>query len=50
MAAYPEVFNRRGMWNSRRRWKKYQKPIDKKVGTVMGLEKTENSNSQRVGF
>ena len=50
MAAYSEVSNRRGVWTSRGRWKKDQKPIVGEVGIVGGLEKTENFNSRKVGF
>ena len=50
MAAYSEISNERGVWNSRGSWKKYQKPIVREVGIVMGLEKTENFNSRGVGF
>ena len=51
MAAYSGVSNRRGMWNSRGRWKKYQKLIVEEVGIVRGLEKTENFNTRGgIGF
>ena len=49
---YSQVSNRRGVWNSRSGWKKYQQKIVGMVGIVLGegrgLEKTENFDS-RVG-
>ena len=50
MAAYSGVSNRRGVWNSRGRWKKYQKPIVEEVGIVRGLEKTEKFNTRGGGL
>ena len=50
---YSNVSNRRGVWNSRGGWKKYPKLIVRgRAGgwNSRGLEKTENFNSQGVGF
>ena len=44
---YSKVSNRRGVWNSRGGWKKYQKLI---VGGGGGGEKTENFNNRGGGW
>ena len=50
---YSKVSNRRGLWNSRGGWEKYQKAIVGEGGGGSGgggLEKTENYNTWGVGF